>query len=85
MLCFNKQVFPERIACVRNFAFSTGCDMEKTMQPRIILRKEHGISRKQVSPNALRTLYRLRDNGFIAYPVGGCVRDLLLERTPQGL
>jgi poly(A) polymerase len=57
--------------------------MGKAMQPRIIPRKEHRISRKQVSPNVLRTLYRLRDNGFIAYLVGGCVRDLLLERTPK--
>jgi len=55
----------------------------KTMQPSIIPRKEHGISRKQVSANALRTLYRLHDNGFIAYLVGGCVRDLLLERIPK--
>ncbi|MHB8770386.1 MAG: polynucleotide adenylyltransferase PcnB [Syntrophales bacterium] len=53
------------------------------MQPRIITRDEHGISRKQISPNALRTLYRLRDNGFIAYLVGGCVRDLLMGRTPK--
>jgi poly(A) polymerase len=57
--------------------------MVEAMQPRIIPRKEHRISRKQVSPNVLRTLYRLRDNGFIAYLVGGCVRDLLLERTPK--
>lgn len=53
------------------------------MQPRIIPRKDHNISRRQISPNALRTLYRLRDHGFIAYLVGGCVRDLLLERTPK--
>jgi poly(A) polymerase len=53
------------------------------MEPLIIPRKEHRISRKQVSPNALRTLYRLRQRGFIAYLVGGCVRDLLLERTPK--
>jgi len=57
--------------------------MVQAMQPKIIPRKEHRISRKQVSPNVLRTLYRLRDNGFIAYLVGGCVRDLLLERTPK--
>ncbi len=57
--------------------------MVRTMQPQIIPRKEHKISRKQVSPNVLRTLYRLRDNGFVAYLVGGCVRDLLLERTPK--
>lgn len=57
--------------------------MVKTMGPRIIPRKEHHISRKQMSPNAVRTLYRLHSNGFIAYLVGGCVRDLLLARTPK--
>ncbi len=57
--------------------------MVKTMQPLIIPRQEHTISRKQVSPNAIRTLYRLHRNGFIAYLVGGCVRDLLLERAPK--
>jgi len=60
-----------------------GYAIGRTMQPRIIPRKEHRVSRKQVSPNALRTLYRLRDQGFMAYLVGGCVRDLLLERTPK--
>ena len=57
--------------------------MVRTMEPRIIPRSEHGISRQQISQNALRTLYRLRDNGFVAYLVGGCVRDLLLSRTPK--
>ncbi len=56
--------------------------MEKNMHPLIISRKGHSISRKQMNSNALRTLYRLRDYGFIAYLVGGCVRDLLLKRTP---
>jgi len=55
----------------------------KPMQPNILHRQEHNISRSQISTNALRTLYRLQDNGFIAYLVGGCVRDLLLERTPK--
>lgn len=53
------------------------------MEPRIIPRKEHHISRKQVSPNALRTLYRLHSRGFIAYLVGGCVRDMLMGRAPK--
>ena len=57
--------------------------MVGAMEPRIIPRNEHSISRKQVSPNALRTLYRLHENGFIAYLVGGCVRDLLLGRSPK--
>lgn len=57
--------------------------MLQAMQPIIIPRKEHRISRKKVNRNVLQTLYRLRDNGFIAYLIGGCVRDLLLERTPK--
>jgi poly(A) polymerase len=68
---------------VPDFAFSIAYAMVKSMEPRIIPRKEHRISRKHVSPNALRTLYRLHSRGFIAYLVGGCVRDLLLGRTPK--
>lgn len=53
------------------------------MKPVIIPRAEHGISRKFLSPNAVRVLYRLRDQGFTAYLVGGSVRDLLLGREPK--
>lgn len=56
--------------------------MEKSRSV-IITRQEHGISRKLMSPNALRTLYRLKDNGFVGFLVGGCVRDLLLGREPK--
>lgn len=55
----------------------------KTGQPIILKRAEHSISRQMVSPNALRVLYRLRDNGYTACLVGGCVRDLLLGREPK--
>src|SRR5512138_2367005 len=55
----------------------------KSAKPRIISRAEHNISRQLVSPNALRVLYRLRDSGFTACLVGGCVRDLLLGREPK--
>ncbi|HXO15249.1 MAG TPA: hypothetical protein VN835_02820, partial [Steroidobacteraceae bacterium] len=51
--------------------------------PRIIPRSEHAISRSRISPNALRVLYRLRDGGFMAFLVGGCVRDLLLGLEPK--
>ncbi|HUN25895.1 MAG TPA: polynucleotide adenylyltransferase PcnB [Steroidobacteraceae bacterium] len=51
--------------------------------PRIIPRSEHSISRSAISPNALRVLYRLRDGGFQAFLVGGCVRDLLLGIDPK--
>jgi len=51
--------------------------------PRIIPRSEHAISRSRISPNALRVLYRLRDGGFMAFLVGGSVRDLLLGLEPK--
>ncbi len=51
--------------------------------PSIISRDRHPISRRSLSPNAVKVLYRLRDNGFIACLVGGCVRDLLLGREPK--
>jgi poly(A) polymerase len=51
--------------------------------PRIIPRSEHRISRSHISPNALRVLYRLRDGGFMAFLVGGAVRDLLLGIEPK--
>jgi poly(A) polymerase len=51
--------------------------------PRIISRSEHSVSRSGISPNALRVLYRLREGGFQAFLVGGCVRDLLLGLQPK--
>jgi poly(A) polymerase len=50
---------------------------------RIYSRSEHNISRSQISDNALKVLYRLQKEGFDAYLVGGCVRDLLLGREPK--
>jgi poly(A) polymerase len=51
--------------------------------PRIIPRAEHSISRRNISPNALRVLYRLREGGYQAFLVGGCLRDLLLGFEPK--
>jgi poly(A) polymerase len=51
--------------------------------PKIIPRSGHRISRSHISPNALRVLYRLRDGGFMAFLVGGCVRDLLIGIEPK--
>ncbi len=51
--------------------------------PRILSRSEHNVSRKNIDPDALRVLYRLKGAGFVAYLVGGGVRDLLLERQPK--
>ena len=51
--------------------------------PRIVSRDEHGIDRRKVSLEAIRTVENLQRAGFEAYVVGGAVRDLLLGVTPK--
>ncbi|NMH60225.1 polynucleotide adenylyltransferase PcnB [Alteromonas ponticola] len=46
-------------------------------------RAEHGISRDDISENALKVLYRLNKAGYQAFLVGGCVRDLMLGMKPK--
>jgi len=52
-------------------------------QLQIIPRDQHNVSRRDISPNALRVLYRLREGGFDAFLVGGAVRDLLIGGHPK--
>ncbi len=52
-------------------------------KPIIIPRNEHPISRKNIDREALKVLYHLKDHGYLAYLVGGSVRDLLLGRKPK--
>ena len=51
--------------------------------PVIVPRPDHNVSRSQISKNALRVLYRLKESGYKAFLVGGGVRDLLLGREPK--
>jgi poly(A) polymerase len=51
--------------------------------PIVVARSEHGLSRQDIDPDALRVLYRLHAANFEAYLVGGSVRDLLLHRRPK--
>ncbi len=53
------------------------------MEPRILERAEHPISRRDVHPNVLKVLYRLTMAGHTAALVGGGVRDLMLGRKPK--
>lgn len=52
-------------------------------EPLVVPRSDHNISRKQISPHALKVLYDLKEAGFDAFLVGGCVRDLLLGHEPK--
>jgi poly(A) polymerase len=53
------------------------------VEPRVVPREEHSISRRDIDSDALKVLYRLRQYEYIAYLVGGSVRDLLLGRHPK--
>jgi len=52
-------------------------------KPQIIPRSEHDVSRSDISENALKVLYRLKNAGYRAYLVGGGVRDILLGLKPK--
>ena len=53
------------------------------MEPVVLKRPDHCISRKNISSAAIKVLYRLKDDGYTAYIAGGGVRDLLLHRHPK--
>jgi len=57
--------------------------MDEQPTPGIVPRQEHSLSRRFLDPDALKVLYRLKNHGFLAYLVGGCVRDLLLGKIPK--
>jgi poly(A) polymerase len=54
-----------------------------TQAPDVIPRDQHNISRSDISANALKVLYRLKNAGYKSYLVGGAVRDLLLGLRPK--
>lgn len=55
----------------------------KSSLPLLIPRDQHNISRKNISPAAIKIIRQLNDAGFEAYLVGGGVRDLLLGGHPK--
>jgi poly(A) polymerase len=53
------------------------------VEPTIIPRDQHTVSRSFISDSALKVLYRLKNAEYKAYLVGGGVRDILLGREPK--
>ncbi len=53
------------------------------MQAAVIPREKHCISQENIDPDAITVIRALRDHGYIAYLVGGGVRDLLLGQRPK--
>jgi poly(A) polymerase len=52
-------------------------------EPTIVPRAAHTISRRDIDSGALKVLYQLHEHNYVAYLVGGSVRDLLLGRRPK--
>lgn len=57
--------------------------MSAEPEPRTLPRPEHPVSRKHISDNTLKVLYRLHQKGYKGYLVGGAVRDLMLRHRPK--
>ncbi len=53
------------------------------MEPEIIHRDDHTVTRKLFSQAAIKVLYRLNSAGHVAYLAGGAVRDILLGHRPK--
>jgi len=49
----------------------------------IVKAEEAGINNEKISVKAIEVVQTLQNDGFEAYLVGGCVRDLLLEKSPK--
>ncbi len=58
--------------------------VKKKGSAKLVLTKDmHGISRQKISPKALSVIERLQNAHYKAYLVGGCIRDLLVGKTPK--
>lgn len=42
-----------------------------------------GVTRRDISPNALKIISQLQEAGYDSYLVGGCVRDLMIGKKPK--
>ena len=52
-------------------------------EPLVVPRERHPVSRRDIDPEALRVLHRLQQHKYVAFLVGGSVRDLMLGRRPK--
>ncbi len=51
--------------------------------PAVLPQREHSVDNKQIERGVIDIMYRLKKNGYQAYLVGGCIRDILLGMPPK--
>ena len=57
--------------------------IESLLEPLVLERPEHSVSRRDIDRNVQKVLHRLLNADHVAYLVGGGVRDLMLGRKPK--
>ena len=53
------------------------------MRPKKIKNSTHKIDISLIDEDALKAVHKLKQAGYTAYLVGGCIRDLLLNHKPK--
>ena len=53
------------------------------IQPELHAQSQHKLKIDQIDPHAREIIRNLNKSGFQAYLVGGCIRDLILEKYPK--
>lgn len=57
--------------------------LSSALEKKSLNAEKLGITKNKIHRHALQVVEKLQGNGFEAYIVGGCLRDLLLNKTPK--
>jgi poly(A) polymerase len=63
--------------------YSSDAKGKAVQKALIYTKKEHGIQKDLLDPEAVRIILHLRNYGYEGYIVGGAVRDMLIGKTPK--
>ena len=58
------------------------CNQENST-PKLYAQSQHKIQIEQIDSHAKEIIHSLKQSGFKAYLVGGCIRDLVLSIDPK--
>tara|TARA_B100000131_G_scaffold322176_1_gene375245 strand:- start:1116 stop:2333 length:1218 start_codon:yes stop_codon:yes gene_type:complete len=56
---------------------------QKHIPPELYAQPQHKIQIEQIDSHAKEIIHTLKSSGFKAYLVGGCIRDLVLNKDPK--
>ena len=56
---------------------------QENISPELYAQSQHKIKIKQIDSHAREIIGSLNKSGFKAYLVGGCIRDLILDKNPK--